>query len=824
MAKQRLDATISIGSVLERSVGKNLNLIRRGLDGVGDEIKKVTDRQKELSKQRKVLERQGQSVDALDREYEQLGRTLDDLRRKQERFERAQGAANRVGRQFGEMNRQVGRQVRNAGIAIGAASAAIFGVASSTAAAGDELAKQSRALGFNVEAYQELGYAAERSGVSAEVFNSSMTAMSKRLGEAAQGQGAAKKALDELGLSAQDLIEMEPDEALGVIAERMQDIDDPARKAAFAAAIFSRSGIRMTNMLNEGSDGIDALRNRARELGLVLSEDATADSEAFQDSLLNAQSALSGMKNIIGAELIPAVGDMMDKFTEFVVNNQPQIKQFGETLAEMIKGIDFEKLFSDIDGFFTKIGNVTDKLEEMGIGWSEIGIAIGAVMASPAIVAVGGFVVTVGKLAGALTQILIPAINGVGRAFLLNPIGLAIAGIAAGAYLIYENWGSVKDWFSDLWGSVTDIFGGFGDFVGSVFTGDMSGAVDGLKRSWEGVTGVFDSILTGIGGTFTAVWTDLIKPVTDKLGLTEPIVSAWNAARDGIGSAMTWVGDKLTEVKDTYVTPFISLMSDGLSGIAGAWQGVRDAIGGVLDWITEKFATVMDKIKPVIEALTWVRDQGAGAVGAVTGFFGGDAGPSGGSGGSRRQRAIGGALSANVPTLVGERGPEIIYPNQGGFVAHDRAVERLAQLSAQARTGIGSANENAMPNVGRLASEIGSIGRAVAAAAGAMVATSMEPAQAAPQIVPVMQKAAPVQVLDFTPPPSEPLEMPQPAVRSGDTIQQQGARSASVVQNITINAPQNMDVQQLVAELERLKSLAQNDALFDGANDWGQYA
>lgn len=746
MANQRLDATITIGSVLERSVGKNLNIIRRGLDGVGDEIKKVTDRQRELSKQRKVLERQGRSVEALDREYEQLGRTLDDLRRKQERFERAQGAANRVGRQFGEMNRQVGRQVRNAGIAIGAASAAIFGVASSTAAAGDELAKQSRALGFNVEAYQELGYAAERSGVSAEVFNSSMTAMTKRLGEAAQGQGAAKKALDELGLSAQDLIEMEPDQALGVIADRMKDIDDPARKAALAAALFSRSGIRMTNMLNEGSAGIDALRNRARELGLVLSEETTTDSENFQDSLLNAQSALQGMKNIIGGEMIPVVGEMMDAFTEFVVTNQPQIREFAETLANGLR--DAVPIIGDVvsglGDFAGKVGSVVSKVAEMIGGWDNFGIALGVLMTSPAIVAVGGFVLTVGKLAGALGALVAPAITAglplvaagfkaIGAALLANPIGVAVAAIAGGALLIIANWEKIKP---------------------------------------------------------------AIQPVLD------------------------WIGGAIDAVQENAIRPFISLMSDGLSGIAGAWQGVRDAIGGVLDWMGEKFDWILGKLQPLLDKLQWVQEKGVGVISSVTDFFGfgGDEDPT--------ERAIGGAFGASRPLLVGERGPELIYPNQGGFVAHHRAVERLAQLSAQARTGIGAANENTAPNIGRLASEIGSIGRAVAAAAGAMVATSMSPspAQAAPQIVPVMQQVAPVQMLDFTPPQSEPLSMPQPVVRSGDTIQNQGARSASVVQNITINAPQNMDVQQLVAELERLKSLAQNDALFDGANDWGQYA
>lgn len=809
---QRLDATITIGSVLERSVGRNINVLRRGLDSVGDEIKGITDRQRELSKQRRVLERQGKSVDELDREYQQLGRTLDDLRRKQERYERAQGAANRVGRQFGEVNRQIGRTARNAGIAIGAASAAAFGLASSTAAAGDEFAKQSRALGFNVEAYQELQYAAERSGVSAETFNSSMTAFTKRLGEAAEGSGPAKDALEQLGLSAEELVELEPDVALAKVADAMRGVDDPARKAALAADLFSRSGIRMTNMLNEGSNGIEALRNRARELGLVLSEDATTDSENFQDSLLNAQSALLGVKNVIGSELIPVVGQMMDGFTEFVVTNQPQIKEFAETFATGLRDSIpiIGEVLTGLGDFAGKVGTAAVTVADFVGGWENFGIALGAVMASPAIVAIGGLVVTVGKLGAALASLAAPSvlpvissgIATVGAAIAATPIGLLTAGAAAvagGAYLIYQNWDGVAGFFGDLFGGVIDTLGGFGQFVGGIFTGDLTSAVDGIKQAWQGWSDTTTTILNGIGATFTAVWTDLIKPVTDKLGVTEPIVAGWNAARDGIGSAVDFVGDKLTAFKDAVVTPFVEYMSN--IDISAAWEGIKTSIGGVLDWMGAKFDWVLEKIKPVLNALSWVGDQGAAAVGAVTGFFGGDGEVSGGSSDRLTQRAIGGSFPANIPTLVGERGPEIMYPNQGGFIAHNRALERMVDMSSSIGAAI---NTNAAPVIAPMMQQ---------------AATILQPsfnvaAGPAPVVRPsfAMPEPAPMDLSGIT-------SAPEPRQTQGG-----GSRVSSVTQQITIHAPQSMDIPSLVAELKRLQQQAQNDALFDGANDWGQYA
>jgi len=60
--------------------------------------------------------------------------------------------------------------------------------------------------------------------------------------------------------------------------------------------------------------------------------------------------------------------------------------------------------------------------------------------------------------------------------------------------------------------------------------------------------------------------------------------------------------------------------------------------------------------------------------------------------------------------------------------------------------------------------------------------------------------------------------------RDDRDLSQGGAqRIANVTQNITINAPQGMSVDQLVAELERRRRDAENDALFDNAAGWGQY-
>ncbi len=48
----------------------------------------------------------------------------------------------------------------------------------------------------------------------------------------------------------------------------------------------------------------------------------------------------------------------------------------------------------------------------------------------------------------------------IGRALLLNPIGLAVTVIAGAAYLIYRNWEPISAWFGKVWGKVKTVFSG----------------------------------------------------------------------------------------------------------------------------------------------------------------------------------------------------------------------------------------------------------------------------------------------------------------------------------------------------------------------------
>lgn len=173
---------------------------------------------------------------------------------------------------------------------------AVIGRLKSTVAALDDIGKTADKIGLTTDALQELRTIAESSGIGQGSLDSSLERFNKRLGEAQQGTGAAKKALDEMGISANYLAGLGLDRALSVVADEISTIEDPTRRAAMAAALFGREGVAMVNLLREGSDGMAAMRQEARELGIVIDEKLVREAE-------EAQTKLDLMSRVISANL-----------------------------------------------------------------------------------------------------------------------------------------------------------------------------------------------------------------------------------------------------------------------------------------------------------------------------------------------------------------------------------------------------------------------------------------------------------------------------------------------------------------------------------------
>ena len=201
--------------------------------------------------------------------------------------------------------------------------------------AADEIGKMSDRLNMSAESFQALHHQAGLFGLSAGMVNSSIERMVKRLGESAAGGGAAKKALDELGISSVELIKLNADQQYMKIADAIGSLDTHAERAAATAAIFGREGIKMVNMFQDGGDGIRAATEELESFGIAIDRVQIKKIENANDSFFRMGQVMRGAGTIMAAELAPYMEETANLFLE----NAKQSGGFGNMAVSALESV-----------------------------------------------------------------------------------------------------------------------------------------------------------------------------------------------------------------------------------------------------------------------------------------------------------------------------------------------------------------------------------------------------------------------------------------------------------------------------------------------------
>lgn len=328
--------------------------------------------------------------------------------------------------------------------AVLAMGAAMLGLAVRTAKVRDEMARAAAAAGLPVQAYGKLQYAAKMADVSTETLGRSL----RRLVNPSQ---EVQNSLRRMGIQfADNNGRMVPQQVLlERIADRFKNMGNDAQRARESMALFGERGADMVNMLKDGSEGLREMGIEAEKLGLIFDEKAAAEADKFGDSLDKVSFAVDGLTQSVSQSII-----------EFV--NQSGIL---EKLSDII---------SDVTGYWNSLDDETQNTI----------ITMGAV-------AVG--IAAVGSALLALT-LLLPVVKAAFvAAFITNPVGLIMTGIALATGLIIAKWKELSAWvkpvvdsFSKLWTSIKALGSSLDDLFNS-FSSQEKSDIDEVATALKAV-------------------------------------------------------------------------------------------------------------------------------------------------------------------------------------------------------------------------------------------------------------------------------------------------------------------------------------------------
>ena len=240
-----------------------------------------------------------------------------------------------------------------------AAAAGVLKVAMDSAAAADEIDKMSQKIGISKQGYQEWSYVLGQNGMDISSLQMGMKTLVTQMDGVVNGTESSIAMFDALGLSVYDSTgalkdqETMMNEALVALA----DMKNGTEKARLATELFGRSGSELMPMLNQGSSAMMDLKERAHDLGLVMSDETVTAGVVLGDTMDDVKKSLGMVATELGAQLMP----LIQMALEWVIQNMPIIKQYVSQALETI-GIAIEAIKPIVQALFQGIGVLWDTM------------------------------------------------------------------------------------------------------------------------------------------------------------------------------------------------------------------------------------------------------------------------------------------------------------------------------------------------------------------------------------------------------------------------------------------------------------------------------
>lgn len=471
--------------------------IEQAMDGVRDRTEKA----------RQALGRFSR-VTGLQRLSGSIGNVRDKL---QGMVQQGQAGLERLGALAGRLS-----------LLFGAAGGGAFALGTEAATAAAEASKFASMVGLSTGNWQEYAGAATMAGMEADELASLMLTLQERAVNAARGEKGDIEMLKLMGISAKNAKgELKnADTLLLELADRvkkMREAGEMGKAAGIMNQLGGEEGARLLDLLKNGREGLLDMRKEARELGLVLSDEALESALEYGSAINRVKATFRGLGLTLGTAFLPSLTKLLDKFQAWL---QVQRDIMAAGFERWIDGLDLDAVWRSVENFFASLGRLGRMLQraaDLCGGWSNILTALVVLISGKALLALGSLALAFGQL---------------GMAMLTTPVGWFVAAIAGAAYAIYKNWDGLVAYFRGLWEGVRKAFeqgwlqgivqvllnfnparwvmDGLSELVATLTGLDLysigvrwiDGLLQGVKQGWQQLTGWIDKGVSAIGSWF----------------------------------------------------------------------------------------------------------------------------------------------------------------------------------------------------------------------------------------------------------------------------------------------------------------------------------
>ena len=227
-------------------------------------------------------------------------------------------AVNKTKAAFDKVNRSLGKIggaakatakfVGGVGLAATGAAVALAALINKSFQYIDTLGKTASRTGIATDTLQAFQLAAIESGTTVEQTQKGLEKFARSIGDAGRGLKTQADIFRDLGVAIKnsDGSLRTFDEILKSTADGLCELGSEAERATALANLFGRAGIQFSEVFRDGGEGLVAFTERARGLGLILSENTIRAVEKFNDTISVIKLQVGALVNQVFASFVPA--------------------------------------------------------------------------------------------------------------------------------------------------------------------------------------------------------------------------------------------------------------------------------------------------------------------------------------------------------------------------------------------------------------------------------------------------------------------------------------------------------------------------------------
>lgn len=563
-----------------------------------------------------------------------------------ESISKTEQKASGLGTKFGSVAKGVGKAAVVLGGEVIAAGGAIMGMANKSAETADEIDKMSSKIGISKKGFQEWKYIMGQNGMEVEKMQVGVKTLTSKMDGVKNGNKSAIAAFKELGVQVTDSKGKfkSQEEVMTQTIKKLAEMPEGAERAKLATELFGKAGLEMGPMLNAGAKGIDELKNRAHDLGLVLSDDSVNAGVKMGDLMDDVKSSFGAVVTKIGAELFPH----LNNFLEWILGNMPTIQSvLGGVFSFLSQAVTiavdviktyvvpvFQAIFTwfitnlptiqnVVITVFNAIKSIWDsvlkpvfellyQLIQSIVQWVQanwptiqnVFTTVFNIISSVVSFAMGFIKSTIIPIFQSIIQWVQanwPLIKEI-ISTVINEIQFIVQTVLNAIRSFWNTWGTT------IMAIVNNIFNGIKIFITGVLNvikgiiNIVMGIIHGdWSRVWNGIKQVFSGVWTAISGivqaginyiryVLTAAWAIISSTVSTVWnGIKGVIIGVWNGIKSGVNSA-------INGVKST---------------IESVWNGIKNTTSTVWNGIKSAIETPINKAKSIV----------SGVIDSIKGFF-----------------------------------------------------------------------------------------------------------------------------------------------------------------------------------------------------------